>query len=67
MNPKTSLEEQFAYVFIICQYIETLQQTNEFDDRERQKVMKLLNDLEQRGVVIEDKEPIFMAMNSASK
>lgn len=61
---KLSSHEQFAYVFVLSQYIDTLKEMNKFDKREKAKILKLLDSLKSQGIFIDNLEPIFNELNS---
>lgn len=58
-----SKTEQFAYVFIICQYIETLKEVGQFNQREKAKILKLLDDLKAKGIYIDNLEPVYLQLS----
>lgn len=65
MKPKNlSPVEQFAYVFTLSRYIETLKEINRFDQREKNKILDLLKRLKSKGIFIENLEPIYAQLGN---
>lgn len=49
-------QKKFAYEMIITEYIDNLKMAQEFDDLEKAKIRRLLEDLESRGLILDNIE-----------
>lgn len=62
---KTPKKLQIAYIFVILQYIKSVKSyQGSISDFERKKILNMVKDIEDNGIFIEDKEPIFTELNT---